>query len=137
MHNLQELNIWKKAIDLSVKIYDITSSFPTDEKYGLSSQMRRASVSIASNIAEGAGRNSSKEFVYFLGLSNGSCFELETQLIIAQRLSLTLKTSGLIDELHEIQKMNYRFQEYLKSSSVNEPEMEYNKTDTSNLNTQI
>jgi len=83
MHNLQELKIWQKAINLSIGVYEITSNFPKEEKYGLISQIRRSAVSIPSNIAEGAGRNSNKEFVHFLSIANGSAFELQTQLIIS------------------------------------------------------
>ena len=86
MNKYKDLIIWKKAVDLSVKIYEITRSFPKDEVYGLTSQMRRSSVSIASNIAEGSGRNSKKDFNYFLGIAYGSTCELETQMVIAERV---------------------------------------------------
>ena len=88
MHNLKELKIWIKAIDLAVEVYRVTSSFPPEEKFGLTSQSRRAAVSIFSNIAEGAGRSSLKEFKYFLGIANGSSFELQTQLFISNKLGL-------------------------------------------------
>ncbi|MFY0594177.1 four helix bundle protein [Roseivirga sp.] len=83
MHKYKELEIWKKSISLTKQIYLITSSFPSEEKFGLKSQINRASVSIASNIAEGAGRNSNKEFNQFLGIAIGSMHEVETQIIIA------------------------------------------------------
>ena len=76
MHNFKELKFWQKSIYLSVLIYKHTASFPSEEKFGLVSQLRRASVSIASNIAEGASRESIKEFLYFLTISNGSAFEI-------------------------------------------------------------
>ena len=88
MNNLKELKIWHKAIDLAVEVYKVTSHFPAEEKFGLTSQSRRAAVSISSNIAEGAGRSSSKEFNYFLGIANGSSFELQTQLVISNKLEL-------------------------------------------------
>ena len=88
MNNLKELKIWNKAIDLTVAVYKATSSFPSDERFGLISQSRRSAVSIPSNIAEGAGRNSKKEFSNFLGIANGSSYELQTQLVISNRLSL-------------------------------------------------
>jgi four helix bundle protein len=69
MHNLKELKIWNKAIDLTVDVYKATASFPSEERYGLTSQARRSVVSIPSNIAEGAGRNSNKEFNNFLGIA--------------------------------------------------------------------
>ena len=76
----RDLLVWKKAIDLTVCIYRLTRTFPQDERYGLSSQMRRASVSIASNIAEGRGRLNPTEFRQFLGVAQGSIYELQTQL---------------------------------------------------------
>lgn len=84
----RNLVVWQKAIDLTVCIYKLTRSLPKDEVYGLGSQMRRASISIASNIAEGRGRLSPAEFRHFLGLAQGSAYELQTQLIVAQTLQL-------------------------------------------------
>ncbi|MBO3699462.1 four helix bundle protein [Roseivirga sp. E12] len=83
MHKYKELEVWKKSIALTKRIYLITSSFPSEEKFGLKSQINRAAVSIASNIAEGAGRNSNKEFNQFLGIAIGSMHEVETQIIIS------------------------------------------------------
>jgi four helix bundle protein len=121
MHNLKELKIWKKAIDLAVEVYQVTSLFPLEEKYGLTSQIRRAAVSISSNIAEGAGRNSEKEFKYFLGIANGSSYELQTQLFISNKLSLINNED--LEKLHhcidELQKMNYGFQNMLNKKSSN------------------
>ena len=122
MHNLKELKIWKKAIDLAVEVYRVSALFPPDEKYGLISQTRRAAVSISSNIAEGAGRNSEKEFKYFLGLANGSSFELQTQLFISNKLSLLSNEDleKILQQIEELQKMNYGFQNMLnKKSSIN------------------
>lgn len=115
MHNLKELKIWNKAIDLSVEVYKATSSFPKEEVYGLTSQIRRSAVSISSNISEGAGRNSKKEFVYFLGIANGSSYELQTQLVISNKLNLIADKTlqALLKEIEEIQKMNYKFQNTL------------------------
>jgi four helix bundle protein len=83
-----DLIVWQKAIDLTVCIYRVTDSFPKSELYGLTSQMRRASVSVASNIAEGRGRLNVGEFRQFLGLAQGSIFELRTQLLVAKKLGL-------------------------------------------------
>ena len=119
MHNLKELKIWNKAIDLAVDVYKATSSYPTDERFGLTSQLRRAAVSIPSNIAEGAGRNSKKEFYNFLGIANGSAYEVQTQLVISNKLSL-LNNDLLIDmlkQIEELQKMNYAFQQMLNKQS--------------------
>ena len=119
MHNLKELKIWIKAIDLAVEVYRVTSSFPPEEKFGLTSQSRRAAVSISSNIAEGAGRSSSKEFKYFLGIANGSSFELQTQLFISSKLGLinSEELEKLLLLIDELQKMNYSFQNMLIKKS--------------------
>lgn len=118
MHNLTELKIWSKAIDLAVDVYSATSHFPIDERYGLISQSRRAAVSISSNIAEGAGRNSYKEFNNFLGIANGSS-ELQTQLVISNKLDLLNNETldKLLSQIDELQKMNYAFQQRLKQQS--------------------
>lgn len=84
----EDLDVWQKAVDLSVRVYAVTRSFPSEEKFGLSSQMRRAAVSIASNIAEGAARQGPKEFVQFLSIASGSVAELDTQVIICRKLGL-------------------------------------------------
>lgn len=119
MHNLKELKIWNKAMDLAVEVYKATSSFPNDERFGLTSQLRRAAVSIPSNIAEGAGRNSKKEFCNFLGIANGSSYEVQTQLVISNKLSLlnTDLLNGLLQQIEELQKMNYAFQQMLNKPS--------------------
>jgi len=82
----KDLLVWKKSMDLVKQIYELTQDFPKSEIYGLTSQVRRSAISIPSNIAEGAARNSSKEFIQFLYISLGSVAELETQLLIAQNL---------------------------------------------------
>ncbi|UCE05733.1 MAG: four helix bundle protein [bacterium] len=87
MKSYKELEIWKKAIDLSLLVYKLSRAFPSEEKFGLTSQIRRCSVSIPSNIAEGWGRGSTKEYIYFLQIARGSLMELETQLIIAFKLN--------------------------------------------------
>jgi len=83
----KDLIVWQKAVDLSMLIYKLTNTFPQREIYGLSSQMRRAAISIASNIAEGRARHTRKDFSHFLHMAFGSAAELETQLLIARRLS--------------------------------------------------
>jgi four helix bundle protein len=82
----QNLEAWSKAVDLVIDLYKATEPFPREEKFGLTSQIRRAAVSVPSNIAEGAARRSSKEFGYFISNAQGSASELETELIIAHRL---------------------------------------------------
>lgn len=86
MNRFKELKIWQDAIDIAVDTYKLTKTLPSDEKFGLVSQMNRSSVSISSNIAEGAGRNNKKEFRQFLGVAQGSACELESLLIVSQRL---------------------------------------------------
>lgn len=80
------MDVWKEGIELAVKVYEIVQKFPKEERYGLVEQIKRSAVSIPSNIAEGAARNSKKEFMQFLSISLGSISELETQLIIADKL---------------------------------------------------
>ncbi len=106
----------RRFIDLE-KIHTINQrglcpKIPNDEKFGIISQIKRCSVSIPSNIAEGAGRNSNNEFKHFLGIANGSCYELQTQLILIKELNLTNNISEidiLIEKCIEIQKMIYAF----------------------------
>jgi four helix bundle protein len=86
MKSHKDLDVWKKSIEMVTLVYKLTRDFPKDELYGLTNQMRRAAVSVPSNIAEGAGRNSSKEFLQFLSYATGSLSELETQIIIANHL---------------------------------------------------
>ena len=87
MHNFKELEVWNNSMDLATSIYKVTEFFPQEERFGITSQMRRASVSIPSLIAEGAGRNTNKDFANFIGMAIGSCYELETQLILSSRLN--------------------------------------------------
>ncbi len=86
MNSFRELKVWQKAMDLVTDIYAITTIFPQHEQFGITSQIRRSSISIPSNIAEGFGRNSNNEFVRFLRIAIGSLFELQTQLEISKNL---------------------------------------------------
>jgi four helix bundle protein len=86
--DFHDLTVWQRAIDLTVCIYRLTQRSPKEEMYGLVSQLRRASVSVASNIAEGRGRLNSAEFRQFLGVALGSTFEVQTQLLVARRLNM-------------------------------------------------
>ncbi len=103
----KDLEVWKKSINFVTKIYGVTSTFPKDEVYGIVNQIRRAAVSIPSNIAEGAARNHDKEFIQFLSISLGSISELETQIIISNNLKyLTdIQSEEIINHLVEIRKM--------------------------------
>ena len=117
MHNIKELKIWNKAIDLAIDIYEITARFPSDERFGLVSQARRCAVSISSNISEGAGRNTKGEFRQFLAIANGSSYELHTQMIIANKLKFIddKSTEDILNKIDEIQKMNYKLQKSLEN----------------------
>ena len=87
MKSYKELEVWQKGIELTMMIYKVTQSFPPEEKFGLTSQLRRSAVSIPSNIAEGWGRGSTKEYIHFLLIARGSLMELETQVIISLKLN--------------------------------------------------
>ena len=84
----QDLTVWQRAMELTVCVYELTRTFPKDELYGLTSQLRRASVSIASNIAEGRGRITEGEFLQFLSIAQGSTYEVQTQLLVARQLKI-------------------------------------------------
>ncbi|MBU1100299.1 MAG: four helix bundle protein [Bacteroidetes bacterium] len=107
MHNFKELKVWQRSRELVKKIYDISSKFPDHEKFVLVSQIRRAVISLPSNIAEGCGSNSDKEFNRYLGIAMSSSYELETQLYLAFDLQYLFKNEldSTIEELNEIQRM--------------------------------
>ena len=105
MANYKELKVWQKSMDLVVDIYKTINNLPQIEKFALSDQIRRCSVSIPSNIAEGAGRNHTKEFIQFLSISLGSLYELQTQLEIAQRVGYISNINNLENKTLEIEKM--------------------------------
>lgn len=98
--NYRDLKVWQKSILLSKNIYKIVETFPSNQQYGLRSQIERSSVSVASNIAEGSGRNGTSEFIYHLGIARGSLLEVETQLIIANEVGFISQ-----DALTEILKI--------------------------------
>ena len=111
MQNFKDLVIWNRGIDLAVKAYGLARQLPKEEIYGLSSQIKRAVVSIPSNIAEGCSRETKKDFRRFVRISLGSSFELETDLIISERLQF-IKSSDVQDflaDLHVHQKQLNRF----------------------------
>jgi four helix bundle protein len=114
--SFRELIVWKKSLQLTVKVYRLTQEFPREELYGLSSQMRRSAVSVPSNVAEGQGRLGTSEFRHFLGISRGSNFELQTQLEVAHELGMC--DGGKIDDAmslsHEVGKMIYAMLEKIK-----------------------
>ena len=115
-----ELIVWQKAMDIVIEIYRATESFPKTEVFGLVNQMRRAAVSIPSNIAEGQGRSTTKDFVHFLHIARGSLQELETQTIIAHRLNYFNQTTRdqLVTRVTEIAKILYGLIRSLTSTAV-------------------
>ncbi|NCQ16019.1 MAG: four helix bundle protein [Flavobacteriales bacterium] len=117
MHNFKELDIWKESKDFCIIIYKLTLLFPKTEAFGLASQINRAVISIPSNIAEGSGRETNKDFSRFISIALGSAFELETQLIIANEINYFNKTTfdNLIKTLNVIQKKLVNFNKYLKN----------------------
>jgi len=119
MHNFKELDIWQESKDFCVIIYKKTSDFPKSEVYGLTSQINRAVVSIPSNIAEGAGRETNKDFSRFISIALGSSFELETQLIIALEINYLDKVTfeEWMGKLNTIQKKLVNFNKYLKTNN--------------------
>ncbi len=115
MHNAKRLDIWKKGMALVNAIYDATDKFPKTEMFGLCSQMQRAAVSVPSNIAEGSGKGSDKEFVRFLGHSLGSLFELETQVLIATQRGFIAEqdSTKLLDDISTLQRQVYAYRDKL------------------------
>jgi four helix bundle protein len=109
-----DLDVWKNGIELGKKIYILTKDFPKEEIYTLTSQIRRSAISIPSNIAEGAVRNSKKEFIQFLYIALGSAAELETQLIVSKELGY-IKDLNIFDDLEKLKIQLLILIEYLKN----------------------
>ena len=117
MNNLQNLKIWQLSFDLAIDVFATAKTFPKEEKYEMASQIRRCSSSIPANIAEGAGRNSDKEFLHFLSIANGSCFELETFILLAHKVEyIDEKTkTSVIDKNNLVMRMNNKLQASIKA----------------------
>jgi four helix bundle protein len=117
IQSFRDLQIWQKSMELTVAVYRMTQSFPSEEMFGLTSQLRRCAISIPSNIAEGQGRSSEREFLHFLGIARGSICELQTQLEIARRLGLA--DTQLLNDAeslsHETGKMIFAFMRAIDS----------------------
>ncbi len=113
MHH-KELEAWKESINFVTNIYNITKSFPKEELWGLTSQIRRAAISIPSNIAEGCGRTAIKETIHFMDIAIGSIAELETQLIISENLGY-INSSELINKLGKINALVQGVKKYLNN----------------------
>lgn len=114
-HNFKNLNIWKLSLELANDTYGLTDSFPKNEEFGLKSQLRRCSVSVASNIAEGSSRSSNKDFNRFLEISLGSLFELQTQIIISSNRNYfePINHEIIENKINELQRMISGFQKKL------------------------
>ena len=121
MNKFKSLKLYHRALDLADRIYGITATFPRSEVFGLSAQMQRAAVSVGSNIAEGAARNSKQEFYHFLGITNGSAAELHFQLDLASRRNMISDTElqEVQELLSEIMKMSSSLQKTLSSEMRN------------------
>ncbi|MBK6266751.1 four helix bundle protein [Marivirga sp. S37H4] len=117
MQDYRKLRIWLLAKELTKNIYELTKTFPTEEKYGLTSQMRRCAVSVPSNIAEGAGRNGNKEFNNFLGITMGSLFELDMQVELSYnfRFMQVENYNEILEKITQLKKMIFLFQKKLNT----------------------
>lgn len=116
MHDYKKLKVWQDSVSLVTEIYLITKNFPKEEKYGLISQINRSAVSVPSNIAEGAGRNTNGEFKHFIGNAAGSLYELETQLIVAKNINYLKDVDFelLIEKIDVLKKMLFKLISTLK-----------------------
>lgn len=116
-HNFKNLEIWKKSRALVKEVYHLTNDFPSEEKFGLTLQIRRSSISVPSNIAEGCGRGTDKQLIQFLNISIGSLCELETQIHLANDLELidNQVNNKIIQEIAEVRKMVMGFKNSIKT----------------------
>lgn len=105
MRDYTKYDIWIDGIEISLKVYEVTKTFPEEEKFGITSQLRRAVISISSNFAEGCSRSSEKDFKRFIEIALGSAFELKTQLIISNKLGF-LKTNSLSELVEQVDKVS-------------------------------
>lgn len=106
MHNYKNLKVWQISMELAEELYRLSAELPSEERFGLISQMRRCVVSIASNIAEGTGRGSDKDFARFMNIALGSAFELETQVLLSIRLDyLNQSQQEVLNKVSQVQKM--------------------------------
>jgi four helix bundle protein len=118
MHNFKELKVWQESMKLAKEVFTVTKEFPIEEKFGLTSQIRRAIISIPSNIAEGTSRSSDKEFSRFLEIGLGSSFELETQLILSSDFEYLSQahSSDLITSVNNVQRMLFGLKNKIKNN---------------------
>lgn len=119
MQDFTQLKVWKKAHTFTINLYKITANFPPEERFGLTNQIRRASISIESNLAEGCGRNGDKEFARFVDISQGSAYEVKCQVLITRDLKYidSKKSELLINKINEISKMLNSLNQKLRANS--------------------
>lgn len=113
----KDLDVWKKAMNLVEEIYIVSKNFPSSEQYGLTNQIRRAAVSIPSNIAEGSARKSNKELLQFLSISLGSLAEVETQLILAERLKYKTNIESTLNLITDVRKLILGYRKFILKNS--------------------
>ncbi|WP_173198729.1 four helix bundle protein [Geobacter sp. SVR] len=118
MRDHKDLEVWQLSIDLVKEVYELTRRFPKEELFGLTAQMRRAAVSIPSNISEGAARQTGKEFIQFLFIALGSASELETQIIISEKLNYLQNSDQLLMRLSSLKKLLNGLIRYYRSKMV-------------------
>jgi four helix bundle protein len=119
LKSYRDLTAWQMAMDLVVSVYEMTREFPENERYGLTNQLRRAAVSIPSNVAEGQGRSTSRDFLHFLSVAYGSLQEVETQLILAQRLGFASeqKIDSILAQCGEVGRLTNGLRRSLRKSA--------------------
>lgn len=117
VHNFKELKTWEEAIELNAMVYELVASFPKEHRFELSSQMIRAAISIPSNIAEGCGRGTNAQLLHFLDIAQGSAYELETQLIICERIRLKTKEQikPYLDKINFVQILINNFKKHISN----------------------
>jgi four helix bundle protein len=122
MQDFTQLKVWQKAHNFTVNLYKLTQDFPTEEKFGLTNQIRRASVSVESNLSEGCGRNGDKEFSRFLDIAQGSAYEVKCQILIARDLGYLDKNKSqlLTDKINEVSRMINALNQKLRAKSWGE-----------------
>jgi four helix bundle protein len=113
--NHKDLEAWKQGIELAKSVYGLTKDFPASELYGLTSQIRRSAISVSSNIAEGAGRSSDKEFIYFLHITLGSLAELETQYILSKELGFSEGSATVEKGIENVRRMTVGLIKHLQN----------------------
>ena len=121
MHNFRRLDVWTLSMEIAVEILKLNDTLPYQKRNGLSKQIERSSVSVPSNIAEGSGRKSVKEYLHVLNIASASSYELETQILIAQQIDFYtgFEINPIIEKIHLTQKMLYGLIQFVKRKNEN------------------